>query len=140
MSKLDKEAIVDAVVEKLEKAVTSDSAPAENGPENDEQLNGESKPTLQDAKSPQDVELEAKVEQQEVPENIDANQAEGGKTQEYDFGSFLNGEQYSLGSTLQQAPTGNVMTNMKQPQMDYVESAKNHNNVEMKPEDFEKKD
>ncbi len=118
----------------LKKAVRSDSAPAENGPENDSQLNGENKPTLQDAKSPSDLETESKVKEQDVPENIDANQAKGGQVS---FGDFFSDAPYSLGSTLEQSPEGNVISNIKKPSMDYVERAKNHKNlaVDQKPEE-----
>lgn len=124
----------EAVEEALNKAVTSDAAPAENGPENDEQLNGENKPTLQDAKSPQEAQQELEVKQEEVPENIDASQAQGG---EVSFGEFFKDEAFVIGSTLEQSANGNVMANMKKPAMDYVERSKNHKNQAMTPKDFE---
>lgn len=43
---------------------------------------------------------------------------------------------YTLGSTLEQGPSGNVMANFKKPAMDYVEAAKNKANQVMTAEDI----
>ena len=53
---------------------------------------------------------------------------------------FANGlfKPFSLGSTLEQSPSGNVMSNMKQAKMDYVERAKNHKNTTLTDKDFSK--
>lgn len=124
----------ETVSEVLNKAVTSDAAPAENGPENDAELNAENKPSIQDAKSPSEAQQEIEISQQQVPENVDANQAQGG---EVSFGNFFKDEPYTIGSTLQQDASGNIIANTKKPGIDYVERAKNHKNQSMTPKDFE---
>jgi len=130
----------------IKKAITSEAAPAENGPENDTQLNAENAPSIQDAKAPGDSAEPAKVEQQELPEGLDIA-AQGGEVEdlteekkeaskEVSFGNFFGDTKYTLGATLEQGPSGNVMANMKPSQSNYVEQAKNSKNIILTEEDF----
>lgn len=114
----------------LEKAVTSEAAAAENKLESEDVLNGENAPTIQDAKSPSEEPTAGEVElkDQKTPEGIDENQAKGGATQELSFGDMFSDKPFTLGSTLVQAPNGNVMANVKPSKIDYVEEAKNKKN------------
>ena len=139
---IPKDKIAEVINDELAKAVTSESAPAENAPENDEQLNAENKPTIQEAKTPDELKadggLDQEVVQNKVPEEVNTDQAEGGKVQEVSFGDMFGDNPFKLGATLEQSPSGNVMANMKPSDMDYVERAKNHSNQLIVPEDLSK--
>lgn len=124
----------------IQKAVTSAAATAENGPENEAAMNGEDTPSIQDATTPsqnavsqdnatqnenvtqevtQNENVTQKMEESEIPEPLDVSEnTQGGKVEPI-FDPGLFGQEFSLGATLQQGPTGNVMANMKPSPTDY---------------------
>lgn len=116
--------------EEIKKAVTSEAASAEGKPPVDEAIaNGENKPAIQDAKTPDEIQAEAAAA---APVTPPAEAAPVKKEISFD-GLFAN--DYSLGSTLKQNPNGgNTMSNVKKPAIDYVERAKNHKNQSMTSE------
>lgn len=148
------------VQEQIKKAVTSEAAPAENGPENDATLNGTSKPSLQEAVSSVDElkekaaeevaeasteasaeapAAEQKVVQAETPAGI-SKESQGGQTQEIKFADGMF-KPFTLGSTLEQAPTGNVMANMKPSKSDYVKDYEGSTkNEKLTDKDFSSKE
>lgn len=116
--------------EEIKKAVTSEAASAEGKPPVDEAIaNGENKPTIADAKTPEQIAAEAAAA---APVTPPAEAAPAKKEVSFD-GLFAN--DFSLGSTLKQNPNGgNMMANVKKPAIDYVERAKNHKNQSMSAE------
>ena len=79
---------------------------------------------------------EVKAESDSVPEQTEATQ----EKPEPKFAGNLFKE-YSLGATLKQGPTGNVMSNMKPSQVDYVQQAKDAiKNEVVSPDEFNKED
>lgn len=115
-------------LEEIVKAVTSEAAPAENKPVSESAASGEDKPTIQDAVNPVEASQEAQTTtveeptQTELPEQI-SEQSQGGQVQEIKFDDSLF-KPFTLGSTLEQSPTGNVMSNTK-PTNDYEQAYQN---------------
>ena len=75
--------------------------------------------------------IEAATQTQQKPEAQEqsAEQVADQKPVEKEV-KFADGlfKPFKLGSTLEQSPDGNVMSNFKKPAMDYVEAAKNTKN------------
>lgn len=125
--------------EEIKKAVTAEAA-AITVKTDEATVNGENKPVLQDAKTAAEVKLEAKPEETPVqvvtPAELQAAPPAAPAKKEVSFDGLFAAD-YRLGSSIKQNPNGgNSMDNMKKPQMDYVERAKNHKNVSMTPEQF----
>ena len=99
----------------IKKAVTSEAATPENQPPVDEKvLNGENKPSISDAKTPEQLAEEAAAAQAAKP-----------AVPEMKF-DHLFANDFSLGSTIKHNPQGgSVVDNAKKPKIDYVETYKN---------------
>lgn len=149
---VDKDKIQKFVEENLNKAVTSAAAIQEAAPD-EATVNGENKPSIQDAQSAseagKEIEVEAKpaveeekapeveaaapetldeIKEQEVPEGLDTEQAKGGTQTELNI-DHLFADNFTMGSVLKQNPNGGMnVANLKQPAMDYVNQATNSKN------------
>ncbi len=108
--------------EEIKKAVTSQAATPDNKPADEATINGENKPSIQDAKTPEQLAAEAAAAAPAPAESAPAAPAK----KEISFDGLF-ADQFSLGATLRQNPNGggNVMDNMKKPAIDYVDRAKN---------------
>lgn len=114
--------------EEIKKAVTSEAATPDNKPADAATENGENKPSIQDAKTPDQIAAEAAA----APAPTETPAAPAKKELSFDH---LFAPDLSLGATLKQNPNGgNVMSNMKKPSIDYVERAKNTKNQSLSAE------
>jgi len=149
------------VQELIQKAVNSMAAPVDNSPA--PESDALDKPSIQEATTPSQQAAEGNPEmapvqdplemisqeatttapaELEVPTPVDVTNNTGaqGGHQEPIFADGLFGGEFSLGATLKQGPTGNVMTNMKPQMFDYEEKYKNSTkNQKMTSKDFESK-
>lgn len=118
--------------EEIKKAVTSAAATPDGKPADEATVNGENKPSIQDAKTPEQIAAEAAAAAP-APTETPAPAAPAKKELSFD-GLFAN--DFSLGATLRQNPNGggNVMDNMKKPAIDYVERGKASKNQSMTAE------
>lgn len=115
--------------EEIKKAVTSEAATPDNKPADEAAANGENKPSIQDAKTPEQIAAEAAAA---APAPTETPAAPAKKEISFDH---LFAPDLSLGATLKQNPNGgNVMSNMKKPSIDYVERAKNLKNQSLTAE------
>lgn len=102
--------------EEVKKAVTSEVV-IQDDITDEATASGESKPTIEDAKSLADLN-----QQQAAPEVAEVSQP------------------YSLGATLVQTPDGNIFSNFKPSPIDYVEAAKPKGIITMSAEELQNLD
>jgi len=108
----------------IQKAVTSAAAVAENKAPDDATLNGENAPSIQDASTPSKAAAVA-TGAEVIPEPVQVEGNPQGGAVEAIFSPGLFGRDFTLGTTLQQGPVGNVVTNVKPSKMDYNKQYEN---------------
>lgn len=120
-------------MDEIKKAVTSEAAITEK--QSEETMNAENAPSIQDSKSLLENNTEVAAAASEQIETQE--EAAKPEPQQLSFDGLF-ADSFSLGSTLRQDAQfgGNVISNIKNPSMDYVERAKNLKNQKLSSEEL----